>query len=420
MKNRSRLRLICIVSVLACCVTVLQGCGKDSSAPAEAGDSGTQMIEEMTVTETEETDLINGTETVTTAAEITGSVSADNNSAQDPDEDADYVPADTTTADYSAAKAVAERYLEAYKSGDADTVFEITMIDDLIQTMTEYQDTTLSGSESSESLEDIKQRMREQLIEESKSFASYTYKGSYEIPGYQKQVDELLAELDERLEEVRKSEDPTVKERLPEFERQTEMTRKILSFDKVYFFDYDLNTASGEANQEILAVIHKENGWYLDLSIMPAMIGYVSKSKLVSANSNAKSVYHAFQSALTDMEELDYHASDLEGTHIFKGSDFVNVSKPVNAETKEEKMQFLLYQVSQYYSQITEIDEISVEITGDVCSAIAIQNGEISSVREGRQTLFGTYPNMMQKEDLGTVKSLSDALKYAEVKYNGG
>ena len=76
--------------------------------------------------------------------------------------------------------------------------------------------------------------------------------------------------------------------------------------------------------------------------------------------------------------------------------------------------------MSQYYSQITEIDEISVEITGDVCSAIAIQNGEISSVREGRQTLFGTYPNMMQKEDLGTVKSLSDALKYEEVKYNGG
>ena len=39
--------------------------------------------------------------------------------------------------------------------------------------------------------------------------------------------------------------------------------------------------------------------------LVPAMLGYVRKSKITTANTTAKSIYNAFNTALVDLDTID-------------------------------------------------------------------------------------------------------------------
>ena len=48
--------------------------------------------------------------------------------------------------------------------------------------------------------------------------------------------------------------------------------------------------------------------------LVPAMLGYVKKSKIQSANSAASTLLKAANSALEELDETDYDVTDLDGT----------------------------------------------------------------------------------------------------------
>lgn len=60
--------------------------------------------------------------------------------------------------------------------------------------------------------------------------------------------------------------------------------------------------------------------------LVPAMLGYVRKSKITTANTTAKSIYNAFNTALVDLDTTDqaptgWGNKEMDGTKFSGGSD---------------------------------------------------------------------------------------------------
>ena len=388
----------------------MQSCGKEeSSAALTAESSGEESVQDAAETTTTGTASDSGTdtETSTTAApQSSGQTAADGNT--------EYIPVDPDSPDCANAKARVEAYLNAMKIGDADTALEIM---DIERTLA-YMQSLYSGEESAGySLDEMKQSLRESVEEAADSSFRYTIVGVYEVPGYREQIDEMFAELDENIEELRDSDDPDKQAMLAQYDSQMELMRDMLNFDKLYFFDCDV-TAEGETEETPLIMVQRNGEWYLEMTFMPAMIGYVKKSKISSANSAAKTVYHAAQSALTDMDAEGYDITELEDTYTWQGSDFENVTKPASITAKDEKLRYLRYLISQYYSDITELQQIGIVIADSSCTAVAADCGELSTLRQGTCELFGTYPNMVTADNFNTVSTLAEALRFAEPEYD--
>jgi type IV pilus assembly protein PilA len=115
--------------------------------------------------------------------------------------------------------------------------------------------------------------------------------------------------------------------------------------------------------------------------LVPAMLGYVKKSKITSANSSAKSILTACQSALTDMDTEDkvkvsqtdwtFTTNDLTGwnTAIAAG-----VTKTVINGNNNNISQFQ-YKVYTYFNDIKKLSGLAYVIQKGTCIAVAVVNG---------------------------------------------
>ena len=109
--------------------------------------------------------------------------------------------------------------------------------------------------------------------------------------------------------------------------------------------------------------------------LVPAMLGYIKKSKITSANSAAKSIYTASQSALTDLD-----AEDKWDLTAFTGSSantiqFVDsatskvawpTSKPsisnISAATPADAQSVYGFKVYTYFSDINKLKAVAIRV----------------------------------------------------------
>ena len=131
--------------------------------------------------------------------------------------------------------------------------------------------------------------------------------------------------------------------------------------------------------------------------LVPAMLGYVKKSKITSANSAAKSIYTAAQSALTDMDTEDVYDiyNDLT-TPWTETSEFSTPSQGTDADTTFQ------YKVWTYFNDITKLSAFSIDVEGGSCSAVAVVNGNYP----------GTTPKQFSVDDYNKSTQYSSALSY--------
>ena len=125
--------------------------------------------------------------------------------------------------------------------------------------------------------------------------------------------------------------------------------------------------------------------------LVPAMLGYVKKSKVTTANTTAKSIYNALNSSLTDMDSEDKKIKDLGSSDYssqsgaswasdstYSGSSLINV---------------LHKKVYGYFSDIAKVQEFAFTIdAGGACVAAAAMNGAYP----------GSYPKAMTVDDYNT------------------
>lgn len=112
----------------------------------------------------------------------------------------------------------------------------------------------------------------------------------------------------------------------------------------------------------------------VDIIFAPAMIGYVHKSKLASANSTASTIYKAASSAIT---ELDEEGVDLDGVHIICSDS----SKNVVGGEMADNLDLFYEKLKNFFNDADKVDYFVV-VSDGYCYYSAICQNEY----------IGTYP----------------------------
>ena len=129
--------------------------------------------------------------------------------------------------------------------------------------------------------------------------------------------------------------------------------------------------------------------------LVPAMLGYVRRSKITTANNAAKSVYNALNVAMVEMEAYDLPPQQLEnrditrvsGADIFAQKDFPMPGGPTN--DYDTLLKILYAKVCSYFYDVGKIDEISFRLRESGCIGTGVMNGRYP----------GTYPLAITVED---------------------
>lgn len=110
--------------------------------------------------------------------------------------------------------------------------------------------------------------------------------------------------------------------------------------------------------------------------LVPAMLGYVKKSKITSANSSAKSIFTAAQSALTDMDTEDIYTDLYTFAGWTQSTKLTAAPTAVTGTDKGKKTADVFkYKVWTYFNDITELTAFQIQVTSGSCAAVAVVNG---------------------------------------------
>lgn len=112
--------------------------------------------------------------------------------------------------------------------------------------------------------------------------------------------------------------------------------------------------------------------------LVPAMLGYVKKSKITTANTTAKSIYNAFNTAIVDYDTLDQSTGLASGSQSYTGSTIA---------TATSGFQKCVY---GYFTDIAKVKDFAVDIKDGACVACGVLNGNYP----------GAYPNPWTPEAL--------------------
>ncbi len=106
--------------------------------------------------------------------------------------------------------------------------------------------------------------------------------------------------------------------------------------------------------------------------LVPAMLGYIKKSKITSANSAAKSIYTASQSALTDIDaedkwDLTKFTGSTANTFQFVDSTTSKLAWPASkpaaaADAATDTQNIFGYKVYTYFSDINKLSGVAIQV----------------------------------------------------------
>ncbi len=134
--------------------------------------------------------------------------------------------------------------------------------------------------------------------------------------------------------------------------------------------------------------------------LVPAMLGYVKKSKIQSANAAASTMLKAANSAIEELDEAGYDV----GASSFQGNHYHDAADPATED--------LLWEYMEEYNDDVKSTDFAVTIISGAAVASAAKSG----------AYYGTSPIVYTNKNYGDGKtfdpsSLTDALVHASSKY---
>lgn len=111
--------------------------------------------------------------------------------------------------------------------------------------------------------------------------------------------------------------------------------------------------------------------------LVPAMLGYVRKSKITTANTTAKSIYNAYNTALVDLDTVDASGVSFSSGPA-QGSDFSDSSSDI-----------LKKSVYGYFTDIAKVKDFYVAEQAGACVGCGVLSGKYP----------GAYPKQWTPED---------------------
>ena len=145
--------------------------------------------------------------------------------------------------------------------------------------------------------------------------------------------------------------------------------------------------------------------------LVPSMLGYVKKSKVSAANSNAKSLYDA---VATTIVELDSEGYSIKGDSTTPGdcietAEYTNNGAPSTIPGKTSPLDadadYIQWKVYNYFNGIEKLSGgYGWRIEDMACTAAITDDG----------TYVGTYPNGTTTDNATTASVSAAGLKYAK------
>ncbi len=131
--------------------------------------------------------------------------------------------------------------------------------------------------------------------------------------------------------------------------------------------------------------------------LVPSMLGYVKKSNIAAANSNAKTLYNAAVSALTDLDAAGHPVTGASSSNWYnmKGGTAANAATITGSTQARDCVKKYFDSVDQLAIALAKIDDKGV------CIASLVQKGNY----------IGTYPDACQ--DGSTLPSTSSGISYS-------
>ena len=269
-------------------------------------------------------------------------------------------PEGAARADQAAAYRVLKQYLEACKTGDAKQMMKSSDMSDLVR----FADSTL----------DMEEDLNAEQID------SYTigegYTDQEKLVEFQQLVDQVLADMSIAINNTDDKGESAKSMALL-------LGYMVKPVTKLYVFPVT-TTVDGETSSTEMAVTCDDQGeWYVNTGIGVVMYEFLEMAQKSAVNSYAKSVHHAVEASLTEMDEEGLDLSQFNGDFRFSGEEFENVTEPV---TTAPAADVLKYRIALFYMEVSKLDEVMIRIQNGTCMAVAIRTNPENGNR------IGTYP----------------------------
>ena len=144
--------------------------------------------------------------------------------------------------------------------------------------------------------------------------------------------------------------------------------------------------------------------------LIPAMIGYVTKSKISNCNSSSKQLFNAMNAAMVEIASHDVPPKQLVGIHTVAGStvmsyDGLNLDAELAKGDDKDMFAILYSRVASYFPDVAKISEFSYKLINDGCVGVGLMIGQYP----------GTYPIAITVEDYRGIDNWStlSALNFA-------
>ena len=399
--NRTK-KILCAVSALLLAGSLMTGCLGQSS---QADDPESVALLEETAASSD-TDA--GAEADAEETDAPKDQKDDSSAAEDE-------PVELSDKEIKAAQKVLENFFDACIKNDKDGMMKYSNVRDAMML---WDGEEYSEDEIKDLLDDLSDSLESYQIIEGESKAQDLVKFNESITDILKDAEEELANLEADASAAADNQDNDDPE---EYRRQIEMVKEILKpIDGLAVFkvtivskpDEDDEDAEPETSDENIYVMRVDGKWIVDIMLADLMIDTDDEPdySVTSANVSAKNTFNAANTALTDMDCIDFRVSELDGNYVFTGEEFAE-AETVKTENKqdvkgEELQQEMIATMRMYFGDISDLAQVAIWIEKGVCMAVAV---------ETEDGTFGSYPlSPAQDEDADEPESLTAALEAAK------
>ncbi len=141
--------------------------------------------------------------------------------------------------------------------------------------------------------------------------------------------------------------------------------------------------------------------------LIPALLGYVKKSKVTAANSSASSLYSAINTVLTELDEEGFDTGAYTKMEYSKGAKTVTLSAE---DTKAPDGKDVYASLKEYFN---DVDKLTFEarLDGGTCVAVACKQ---DSTYTGSKPSVVTRKNYKDYSKDNWKKALEAAVKKAQ------
>lgn len=146
--------------------------------------------------------------------------------------------------------------------------------------------------------------------------------------------------------------------------------------------------------------------------LVPALIGYVTKSKISTANDAAKKLYNGLNSAMVEIASYDVPPKQLIGTHTVTGAtvySYLGLDVGEELQKESKNMFAILYaRTTEYFSDVQMIDQFSYKLKNDGCAGVGVMRGNYP----GTYPIAITIADYEADENWTTIGALNFALSH--------